>query len=148
MHIEWWHWFVLGLLLVLAELVTPGGFYIVFFGLGAMAVGLLAAAGWAGPEWVQILMFAVISVATLLMFRSRVLTWMQISPQAPPVDELIGEVGSVIIAMSPGGIGKVELRGSAWSARNISDTVLGTGGRVRVLRVDGLMLMVGPEGAR
>lgn len=148
MNIEWWHWLVLGLLLVLFELATPGGFYIVFFGVGALVVGLLAAAGIGGPVWVQILLFAVISVTTLLMFRSRVLKWMQIDPQLPAVDQLVGEIGVVLTAMAPGDIGKVELRGSAWSARNVSEGVLGAGTRSRVVRVDGLTLMVGPEGAR
>ena len=148
MNIEWWHWLVLGLLLVLFELATPGGFYIVFFGLGAVLVGILTAAGWAGPVWSQILLFAVISLAALLLFRSRVLNWMQLDPQLPAVDQLIGEIGVVITAMAPGDVGKVELRGSAWNARNVSEGVLGAGTRSRVMRVDGLTLMVGPEGAR
>jgi membrane protein implicated in regulation of membrane protease activity len=73
---------------------------------------------------------------------------MQVDPQLPPVDQLVGEVGVVLTAMAPGDVGKVELRGSAWNARNVSDGVLGAGVRSRVLRVDGLTLMVGPEGAR
>ena len=148
MNVEWWHWLVLGLLLVLFELATPGGFYIVFFGIGAVVVGVLAAAGWAGPVWMQILLFAAISVTSLLLFRSRVLSWMQVDPQLPPVDQLIGEIGVVLTAMAPGDVGRVELRGSAWTARNISEGVLGAGTRSRVVRVDGLTLMVGPEGAR
>ena len=148
MNIEWWHWLILGLLLVLFELATPGGFYIVFFGIGAILVGILAAAGIGGPVWVQILLFSVVSVTTLLLFRSRVLKWMQLDPQRPAVDELVGQISIVLTAMAPGDVGKVELRGAAWSARNISDGVLGAGTRSRVMRVDGLMLMVGPEGAR
>ena len=54
MDILWWHWLVLGLLLVLAELAASGGFYIIFFGIGALVVGLLASAGLAGPVWMQI----------------------------------------------------------------------------------------------
>jgi membrane protein implicated in regulation of membrane protease activity len=42
----------------------------------------------------------------------------------------------------------VELHGSAWSARNASTEMLAGGTRVRVLRVEGLMLYVAPEGAR
>lgn len=148
MNIEWWHWLVLGLLLVLFELATPGGFYIVFFGIGAVIVGILAGTGVVGPVWTQILLFGVLSVTSLLLFRSRVLRMMQVDPQLPPVDQLVGEVGVVLTAMAPGDVGKVELRGSAWNARNVSDGVLGAGVRSRVLRVDGLTLMVGPEGAR
>ena len=38
---DWWLWILLGLLLFLAELTTPGGFYILFFGIGAVIVGIL-----------------------------------------------------------------------------------------------------------
>lgn len=41
MDIQWWHWLVFGLVLVLAEVATAGGFYIIFFGIGAIVVGLL-----------------------------------------------------------------------------------------------------------
>ena len=51
MDILWWHWLVLGLLLVVVELVSAGGFYIIFFGVGALIVGLLSASGAAGPGW-------------------------------------------------------------------------------------------------
>ena len=29
---EWWIWVVLGLALLLGEILTPGGFYLLFFG--------------------------------------------------------------------------------------------------------------------
>jgi membrane protein implicated in regulation of membrane protease activity len=148
MTMLWWHWLVLGLLLMLGELVTPGGFYIVFFGVGALVVGLLARADLAGPAWMQLLLFSVVSVGLLLLFRARLLKWLQVDPQLPAVDTLVGEVATATGRLEPGSIGKVELRGSSWSARNVSSVVLGQGGRCRVLRVDGLMLDVTPEGVR
>jgi membrane protein implicated in regulation of membrane protease activity len=147
MSILWWHWMVFGLILTAGELVTPGGFYIIFFGLGALAVGLLSLGDVVTSIWVQVLLFSVLSVGSLLLFRARLLHWLQIDPQQPPVDALIGEVGVANAPLPPGGIGKVELRGSLWSARNVSDRTLEIGARCRVVRVDGLMLLVGPEGA-
>jgi membrane protein implicated in regulation of membrane protease activity len=148
MDILWWHWLVLGLILVAAELAAAGGFFIIFFGVGAVAVGILAGMGLAGPLWMQLLLFSVISVGGLLLFRSRVLALVQRDPQAPAVDQLVGEIGVVSGSVGPGDIGKVELRGSAWSARNESASTLTSGMRVRVLRVEGLMLHVAPEGTR
>jgi membrane protein implicated in regulation of membrane protease activity len=148
MTILWWHWLVLGLLLVGGELVSAGGFFIIFFGVGALAVGLLASAGMAGPIWVQLLLFSGVSVATLLLFRSRLLTLFQQDPQAPSIGQLVGEIGTVSGALAPGDVGRGELHGSAWSARNASSERLVGGARVRVLRVEGLMLYVAPEGAR
>jgi membrane protein implicated in regulation of membrane protease activity len=66
----------------------------------------------------------------------------------PAVDALEGEVGKVIEELAPGGVGKVELRGSAWSARNNTGIAIPRGARCRVTKVDGLMLYVEPEGAR
>ena len=40
MALEWWHWIVLGVALVVAELAVPA-FFIIWFGLGALLVGLL-----------------------------------------------------------------------------------------------------------
>jgi membrane protein implicated in regulation of membrane protease activity len=148
MAILWWHWLVLGMLLVLAEMAAAGGFYIIFFGIAALVVGVLAGFGIAGPVWAQVLLFSVLSVASLLLFRTRLLQWFQVDPQAPAVDQLEGEVGKVLEELAPGGVGKVELRGSAWSARNNTSATLPRGTRCRVTRVDGLMLYVEPEGAR
>jgi hypothetical protein len=148
MTILWWHWLVFGLVLALGEVVTPGGFYILFFGLAAIVVGLLTRVDLAGPTWVQLLLFSVLSVGSLVLFRARLLRWMQIDPQLPPVDTLVGEVGTVSATLAPGAVGKVELRGSSWTARNASDAALAVGTRCVVVRVDGLMLLVTSEGAR
>ena len=148
MTILWWHWLVLGLLLVLLELAASGGFYIIFFGIAALLVGLLSALGVAGPLWLQLLLFSGLSVGALLLFRARLLKWLQIDPQAPTVDSLIGEIGIVDHDLPPDGVGKVEVRGSAWSARNATSSLLARGARCRVVRVEGLMLFVEPEGAR
>lgn len=145
--ILWWHWLLLGLLLMVGELATPGGFYIVFFGLAAVLTGIVALAGLTDTS-AQMLLFIVASVAGLALFRTRVLRWMQHDPQAPEVDAVVGEVATAIEALVPGGIGKVELRGASWSARNASAGDLVPGARCRVLGIDGLMLLVGPEGGR
>jgi len=42
-------------------------------------------------------------------------------------------------------VGRVEVRGSMWSARNTSDVTLDAGQRARVAAVDGLTLTVVPE---
>jgi len=148
MTLLWWHWLVLGLLLVVAEMAAAGGFYIIFFGVGAIAVGVLASFDLAGPVWMQLLLFSAISVGSLLIFRRRLLTWLQVEPQSPPVDTIVGEVGVAAEDLAPGTVGRVELRGTAWSARNTTNATLARGARCRVIRVDGLTVDVEPEGAR
>ena len=58
-----------------------------------------------------------------------------------------GEVGTLAQELPPGGVGKVELRGTSWSAKNTSEVALKRGERCVVVRVEGLTLFVGPEGA-
>ena len=45
MSLLWWHWIVIGLLLVLGEMASAGGFYLIFFGVAGLLVGILAAFG-------------------------------------------------------------------------------------------------------
>ena len=66
----------------------------------------------------QTLLFSVISLGSLALFRTRLLKMVQPDPQAPSVDQLVGEVAIATEDVAPGSVGKVELRGSAWSARN------------------------------
>ena len=46
-------WVLLGFGLMLGEVVTPGGFFFLFFGVGALVVGAIVWAGLADPAWVQ-----------------------------------------------------------------------------------------------
>jgi membrane protein implicated in regulation of membrane protease activity len=148
MDILWWHWLLLGLVLVVGEMASAGGFYIVFFGIGAIVVGALAGFGLAGPVWMQFLLFSVLSVLGLVLFRGRVLRALQPNPQAPTIDQLVGETAVAAEDIAPGAVGRVELRGTGWSAKVVGGAALTRGARCRVMQVDGLMLYVEPEGAR
>jgi inner membrane protein len=141
---EWWMWLALGLVLVVAELATPSGFFIIFFGVAALTVGILAGLNMAGTTWVQWLLFSVLSIAYVLVFRGRLQTKVQIPPPHD-VDSLIGGLAIVQERLLPGVVGRVELRGSMWSARNTSQVTLDAGQRARVASVDGLTLTVIPE---
>lgn len=143
---EWWSWIVLGLALLFGELITPGGFYILFFGVGAVIVGALAGFDLAGPAWVQVILFSVISVGMLWLFRERLL---QLTQGATPnnVDSLVGETAVIMEEIPSNGIGKAEMRGTSWNARNIGEKPLARGERCRVERIDGLTLVVRSETA-
>ena len=141
---EWWIWIVLGLALLVGELITPGGFYILFFGIGAVIVGALAGLGFAGPVWLQVILFSLVSVVTLWLFRERLLKSTQ---GAPPynVDTLIGETAIIMEEIPSNGIGKAEMRGTSWNARNVGERPLIRGERCRVERIEGLTLFVRAE---
>lgn len=141
---EWWLWLAGGLALVVAEIATPSGFFIIFFGLGALTVGTLVRLGVVNSLGFELLWFSVLSVAYLLAFRGRLQDRIQLPPP-PNVDSLVGVLAIVQDRLLPGVVGKVEVRGSMWTARNTSDVTLDPGARARVAAVDGLTLAVIPE---
>ncbi len=59
---------------------------------------------------------------------------------------LVGEVGETLDALGPGG-GEVFVHGEYWRARTASAAELPRGSRVRVVAVEGLVLVVEPEAA-
>jgi hypothetical protein len=141
---DWWIWLLLGLLLLLAELVTPGGFYIIFFGVGSLIVGILAGFQAAGPPWFQYILFSVVSVVALWLFREKLLQLTR-SRSSDGVDNLVGEVAVLLEDISVNGIGKAEMRGTSWNTRNIGDKPLARGQRCKVERIEGLTLFVRAE---
>ena len=141
----WWIWVLAGFALLVFELVSPGGFYVFFFGSGALAVGLLAALGVAETLWLQGLLFAALSVVSLLCFRRPILNKMQANAPSGEVDTLVGASAVAQGEIEPGGRGKVELRGSTWNARNSGETPLGRDQSCLVERVEGLTLWVRPD---
>ncbi|MEK6202326.1 MAG: NfeD family protein [Desulfobulbaceae bacterium] len=136
--ILWWHWIVLGIILVLMELVVPS-FTIFWFGLGALLTGLLLAIL---PEislkW-QILVFSLSSVGfTFLWFRFFV-PRKKMKSLLMDEEEAIGQTGiAASRAQVPGEKGRVAfsvpvLGEESWGYQ--ADEPIETGNRLRVTAV-------------
>lgn len=138
----WWLWTLVGLLLLAGELLTPGGFYLIFFGAGALAVGALKLAGLELGLAIEGLIFVVISVAALAVFRKRLLQRFQRHSPVSSVDNLASEIATALEDIPAGGRGKAELRGTSWNAQNLDDSPIAKATRCQVVRVDGLTLLV------
>lgn len=138
----WWLWLVAGLVLLGVEMVTPGGFYVLFFGVSALVVGCLVGLGVGGPVWLQWIVFSALSVGSLLLLRPHLVRWTRSAERPDPMDTLEGEAAVLMEDLGPGAFGKAELRGTTWTALNRGGTPLARGQRCRVVRVDGLTLWV------
>ena len=139
-----WMWIALGLLLAALELATPGGFFIIFFGVSAVLVGIGQLVGLFTPAWAQWSAFTVIALAALALFRKPLLKWVQ-PADLPAVDSLVGGPAVALDALPAGGRGKAEVRGAVWNARNVADRALAVHERCRVVAVNGLELDIQPE---
>jgi inner membrane protein len=144
----WWYWVILGMALAAIEVAGPGVFFFIFFGVGAVAVGLLVLVGIGGPPWVQWLLFSVLSLVSLGLFRGRLLQRQKAMLDSTPGvdDNFVGEVAVAIDDIAPGAHGRAELRGTGWSALNVGPEPIVRGCRCVVRRVDGLLLHLVPEG--
>ena len=142
----WWYWMLVGLVLLGAEMVTPGGFYILFFGLAALAVGTLAGMGLVQAEWLQWLLFSVLAILSLLIFRGPLLAWIKTHDEKMPnVDSMAGESAIPLEDLVAGGTGKAELRGTTWTVHNAGTALLKKNQRCKVERVEGLTLWITAE---
>ena len=142
----WWYWMFLGLVLLGIEMITPGGFYILFFGLAALIVGSLTGLGFIQAEWLQWLLFSGLAILSLLVFRGPLLAWINRQDKnLPAVDSLAGESAIPIEDLLPGATGKAELRGTSWTAHNAGTVPLTKGQRCTVKRVEGLTIWISAE---
>lgn len=140
---SWSFWLILGLGLLVFEILTPGGFFTLFFGLAAFMVALLAGLGvlTSGPgQW---MFFGV--VGALLIVGLRPLVRKKFETNTPKVDQLVGQTAIALEALDGNGRGKVELRGTSWSAVYSGSGSVLKGDRLRVTKVDGLSLTVEKE---
>ncbi|GGB85749.1 hypothetical protein GCM10011352_09520 [Marinobacterium zhoushanense] len=143
--IQYWHWIVFGMLLILAELVVPS-FTIFWFGLGAFIIaGLLALSVDISLSW-QLLIWALSSTAFTLIWFRFFRPWMQDHTKAGIAREAIrGESGQVIRAPEEGQRGIVRfstplLGDDEWEF--ICSEPVSLGDRVFVLELSGNTLIV------
>lgn len=137
----WWAWITLGAGLLAAEIIISTDFYLVFFGVSGLVMGLLLAFGVPLPTAAQWLIYVALSALALVVYRQKIRSrFMSTAQELSP--ELVDEIGVAKEAILAGGRGTVELRGTVWDARNEGEEDLAEGGRCVVMSVDGLSLVV------
>ncbi|MEE4305003.1 MAG: NfeD family protein [Wenzhouxiangella sp.] len=114
-----WFWLILGALLVLSEFFITG-IVAIFFGAGAILVGIATAIGLLDSLPEQVISFAVLSVGSLLFARERIKVWFRgnVSDRWDGDKDLIatrGERVTVTRSFSEG-VGQVRLSGVDWKA--------------------------------
>ena len=148
MNLEWWHWVVLGIALVVAELAVPA-FFIIWFGLGALVVGLaVLVLPLPLGETAQIGLWVVASLAMVgLWFRVfKRGEYLQGRTRIGQSDgDTIGEIGLMAKAAAPFERGRVRFQKPLLGAEEwacMVDEPIAAGERVRVVAVEGSFLKV------
>ena len=140
---SWSFWLIFGLGLLVFEILTPGGFFTLFFGVAAFVVALLVWFGALESGTGQWLVFAVLG--TVLIVALRPLVRRRLETGTPKVDQMVGQTAIALETLDANGRGKVELRGTSWSAVYAGAGNISKGDRLRVTKVDGLSLVVEKE---
>jgi hypothetical protein len=109
-------------------------------------VGTLGGLDLVATDWLQWLLFSVIAIGSLLLFRGPLLARMSDGRMAHgDVDSMVGEVVIPLQALPAGATGKAELRGTTWTAKNVGPSAFHKGQRGKVTKVDGLTLWITTE---
>lgn len=112
-----------------------------WFALGALAA--LITSFFVDNIWVQFAVFLVVSLATLLVIRPLTRRYVTPSQVATNADRAVGAEGIVIQAIdNRKAQGQVTVSGAVWTARSESEEVIPQGAQVRVLRIEGVKLIV------
>lgn len=139
----WWSWLIAGIVLIGLELtVADLAFYLVFIGAAAVVVGILEAGGAGLPAAGQWLLFAVLAVVSMLLFREKLYKRLR---NVPGFDNTAAGPGGTVAAreeVPPGGSTRVALRGSEWDARNVGATPIKAGEQAEVLKTEGNVLQI------
>jgi hypothetical protein len=69
MVLVWWHWLVIGFLLLGLELLFPS-FPMIWFGLGAMVTGIIVVLFPGSPAWLQAVVWILISLCFTHLWRN------------------------------------------------------------------------------
>jgi hypothetical protein len=138
--LQFWHWWVLALILVIIEMVAPG-FFLFWVGLAAAVTGLVVFIFPATPWQAEFLIFGGLAVASVVAakfyFRGHPIESADATLNRRG-EQHIGRVYNLDEAII-NGIGKVRVGDSVWRAVGPD---LPAGERVKVVGVEGTMLKV------
>ncbi|MBD8077606.1 NfeD family protein [Cellulosimicrobium arenosum] len=138
---DWLWWVGASLLFALIEIISLDLVLIMFAG-GALAAAGANAAG--APLWLQILVFAVVSILLLVALRPYLLRSLRSrTPLAETnVAAHVGRTALAVDRVTELG-GRVKLVGEVWTARTEQDAPpIPAGADVRVVRIDGATAVV------
>jgi membrane protein implicated in regulation of membrane protease activity len=138
--LAWWIWLIIAFAVGIIELATVT-FVLLWIAIAAFVTTPLSLV--VHSLWVQLLIFAVISVGLYLATRPMARRWKD-KRRYPStrLEALAGEMATVVKGAAPGKMATIRVHGELWSAE--SDVVLQPGQEVRITRAESSVLFVRP----
>ena len=135
-------WLAALIALVVLEAATVG-LVSLWFALGSLAA--LITSFFIHNIWVQFGVFLVVSLVSLLVIRPLARRYVNPKQVATNADRAVGAEGVVTEAIDNlKATGQVSVKGAVWTARTEDETVVPEGTTIKVLRIEGVKLIVAP----
>ena len=139
----WLMWVIVSIVCLILEL-SSGDFFILCFAIGAAVTAIVAGCG--ANLTVQIITFAVVSALSLLLVRPALIKKLH-KPHRERLsnaEAMIGQQGRVSESIEAGGYGRVAIDGDDWKAKSVDGSAIDKDVRVRVVKMDSIILTVEP----
>ena len=142
-QIEFWYWLVAAVIMIVVEMLLPAAYFL-WMGISAFIVGLLLYVMPTLPLLIQVIIFGVLSIVTLVLYKKHQRANPTVNDE-PNLnrrgEQYVGRIFTLEEAIV-NGVGKVKVDDSTWKVRG-SDMPVGM--KVRVLSVDGTVFNVESE---
>lgn len=133
-------WLALLIIFAVAEAATVG-LTSVWFAIGSLGALVCALVG--GNIWLQLGIFIVLSLVCLVALRPLAKKYLNNRVEPTNADRVIGQEARVTQDIDNiQGTGAVTIGGVTWTARSEHDTPIPAGAMVRVLRIEGVKVIV------
>ena len=133
-------WLIVVAVMLVIEIFTMG-LTTIWFSIGAVAAAV--ASGFSAPVWLQIVLFAAVSVLVMLLVRPFAMKVMDSGKMKTNLAEIAGQKVRVLEEINNSeGTGKVMYRGVEWMARSVDDAVMAKDSIVTGQSISGVKLMV------
>lgn len=141
LHLEFWHWLTLAVVLIILEMFSPGVFFI-WLGIAAACVGIVL---YVRPDlsWqIQLIVYAVLSIVSIISWRLTRVFFPPKESEVPHLNRRADQyVGRTFTLIEPiiNGVGKIRVDDSTW---RVQGEEAPAGSQVKVTGVDGIVFEV------
>ncbi|MGM9704450.1 MAG: NfeD family protein [Prevotella sp.] len=137
----WLIWTIVAIVCLTMEMMS-GDFFITCFAIGALGGVITSLIG--ASFWVQVLVFAVVSILSVRLLRPRLLAALEhrSDKRVSNADALMGRIGVVTETIRAGAYGRVKIDGDDWKAETDAREDIVVGEKVKVVGRESIIIKV------